>query len=67
MPALGVTLEEAMKNKELFIRYEEGPFNVGLHAGLALVISYAILGFIWITVFAIMKLTGRKIQKRTAS
>lgn len=41
-----ITLEEGLKNPDEYIRYDRGPFNIGLHVGLSLLLTYSILGFV---------------------
>ena len=69
--AQSITLQEAMEmpedSRKKYIRYDTSEWNIGLHAGLAILISYCMLVLIWVTITSIVKCTGRKRNVRTAS
>lgn len=60
-----VTMEEAAKDPDKFILYDQSSFNIPMHAGIALVIAYSILVAIIVLVFAITKIF--KIRKPGSS
>ena len=63
--ASAVTLQEGLANKEKYIFYDTAPFNVGMHAGLALLITWGILGTFTPTVMLITKALEKRKQRRT--
>uniref|UniRef100_A0A5K3FEE8 G_PROTEIN_RECEP_F1_2 domain-containing protein n=1 Tax=Mesocestoides corti TaxID=53468 RepID=A0A5K3FEE8_MESCO len=62
--AYAITLQEGMADKEKYIFYDTSPFNVGMHAGLALLITYGILGTFTPTVMIITKILEKRRQRR---
>lgn len=63
--ASAVTLKEGLADKKKYIFYDTSPFNVGLHAGLALLITYGILGTFTPSVMIITKALEKRRKRRT--
>ncbi|VDN98102.1 unnamed protein product [Rodentolepis nana] len=60
-----ITLEEGMANKDKYIFYDTSSFNAGIHAGLALLITFGILGTFTSTVMAITKALEKRRKRHT--
>lgn len=60
-----VILDEALRNPSVYIRYDNSNFNTLLHVGLALLLCYSILIFLWCMINLIFKLHGQKRLSRT--
>ncbi|KAA3679402.1 uncharacterized protein DEA37_0008898 [Paragonimus westermani] len=60
-----VTLQEGLKNPALYIRYDMSDFNTGMHAGLAFLILYSILGSVLAFVAVVSKALGYR-KKRSS-
>ncbi|EUB58026.1 hypothetical protein EGR_07132 [Echinococcus granulosus] len=63
--ASAVTLKEGLADKEKYIFYDTSPFNVGLHAGLALLITYGVLGTFTPSVMIITKALEKRRKRRS--
>ncbi|GAA55275.1 hypothetical protein CLF_107516 [Clonorchis sinensis] len=59
-----VTLEEGLKNPEKYIFYDQNPFNIGMHAGISLLITYSILAIVLTFITIISRALGYR-RKRT--
>lgn len=62
-----VTLKEAEADPSRYILYDTAKFHIGMHCGISLVICYAILCAIWLTVMGVIYATGGKKMRRQAS
>ncbi|KAF5405784.1 hypothetical protein PHET_00728 [Paragonimus heterotremus] len=60
-----VTLQEGLKNPALYIRYDMNDFNTGMHAGLAFLILYSILGSVLAFVAVVSKALGYRKKRAT--
>nr|CDS29326.1 expressed conserved protein [Hymenolepis microstoma] len=60
-----ITLEEGMADKDKYIFYDTTSFNPGIHAGLALLITFGILGTFTSTVMIITKALEKRRKRRT--
>ncbi|KAF6771096.1 hypothetical protein AHF37_10597 [Paragonimus kellicotti] len=60
-----VTLQEGLKNPALYIRYDMNDFNIGMHAGLAFLILYSILGSVLAFVAVVSKALGYRKKRST--
>lgn len=63
--ASAITLEEGMADKTKYIFYDTSSFNPGIHAGLALLITFSILGTFTSTVMIITKALEKRRKRRT--
>lgn len=63
--ASAITLEEGRADPAKYIFYDTSSFNVGMHAGLALLITYGILGTFTSTVMVITKALEKRRKRRT--
>ncbi|VEL27960.1 unnamed protein product [Protopolystoma xenopodis] len=62
--AWAVTLEEARKNPKQYILYEEAPFNIGMHVGLAMLVTYGALTFLVIFIAVVSKLVQKRSKRQ---
>ncbi|VDL58395.1 unnamed protein product [Hymenolepis diminuta] len=63
--ASAITLEEGMADKTKYIFYDTSSFNPGIHAGLALLITFGILGTFTSTVMIVTKALEKRRKRRT--
>ncbi|KAG5441485.1 hypothetical protein CSKR_109806 [Clonorchis sinensis] len=53
-----VNLEEGLQNPDRFILYDRNPFNIGMNAGLAILVTFSILGVVLGTIALIARGLG---------
>ncbi|PAA63189.1 hypothetical protein BOX15_Mlig000783g2, partial [Macrostomum lignano] len=62
-----ITLNDARADPDRYILYDTTQFHIGMHCGISLVICYAILCAIWLTIMGVIYATGGKKMRRQAS
>ncbi|GAA55276.1 hypothetical protein CLF_107517 [Clonorchis sinensis] len=60
-----VNLEEGLQNPDRFILYDRNPFNIGMNAGLAILVTFSILGVVLGTIALIARGLGYRKKRRT--
>ncbi|CAH8657473.1 unnamed protein product [Dicrocoelium dendriticum] len=61
-----VTLEEGLENPSKYIKYDTSTFNIGMHAGLSLLITYCILASVISFIVIVSRALGYKKKKKAA-